>query len=168
MVLAAVVLACSGCSTTTNTKIDPGVVDTTAVVLRGAARDGAVIAIQNNPETKQYFAIAASTLETFITGKDYTPGAFQAALTSIKSSEIQNPYVQIGIGTVVDLYQLYFSQYAKNALQSNDVAKAFVVAIQDGFNQALGNPVTVAHYMPGSALKASPGSATKVLPRPIK
>lgn len=145
--------------------VDQQAIDTTAIILRGAARDGAIVAMQDNPATKAYFELASEVLGTFLTGKDVTPGAFQTALLGIKLKELESPWVQIGLGTVIDLYQLYYGQYVKNKVNGDAYAKAFLVAIQDGFNMALGKPITPSKYRYHSQGKAC---GVSVLPRPMK
>lgn len=162
----------TGCASVSN--VDTNTINTTAIILRGAARDGAVIAMQENPETKKYFQLASQVLSTFITGKDYTPGAFQTALLNINVEELNNPWVQIGIGTVIDLYQLYFGQYIKGQVNGDLIAQAFITAVQDGFNMALGQPVspTKKYFSRYGGFSAQPpmpfGTTGGVLPRPVK
>ena len=167
----------TGC-TTTNSTNDQATIDAAAIILRGAARDGTVAAVQNDPNNRQYFALAATALSTFVTGKDYTPGAFQTALLALNAQQLTNQWVQIGIGTVIDLYQLYYGQYVKNAVDGNAVAVAFLTAIQDGINAGLGNPVTPAakaHYYSkgragglGAPFTGTAPKGASILPRPIK
>ena len=165
--LVPVTIVSTGCVTTVTTN-DQQVINATAVILRGAARDGAVVAMQDDPNTKQYFALAATALSAFVTGKDYSPGAFQAALLNIKSPALTNQWVQIGLGTVIDLYQLYYGQYVQNTVNSSAVAQAFITAIQDGLNEALGNPVSATRRYYNAARPSVPPAVTGVLPRPIK
>lgn len=158
----------SGCTTATGT-VDPATINATAVVLRGAARDGAVIAIQNDAANRKYFELATGVIGTFLTGKDYTPGALQTALMKLDIPQLNNQWVQIGLGTVIDLYQLYYGQYVKSTVNGNEAAAAFLTAVQDGFNQALGNPVVspptplLGASRPVGAITGAP----PVLPRPI-
>jgi hypothetical protein len=168
---AALSIVQTGCTTDANgnTVIDTNTVDNTAIILRSAARDGAIIAIQDDPSSKGYFQLAATSISAFLTGKDYTPGSFQKALLVIDSKDLTNQWVQIGIGTTIDLYQLYYGQYVKGQVNSNEIARAFLTAIQDGFNQALGNAVSIQRY--SIPLKISNKAAlmrkTSVVPRPI-
>lgn len=162
LILAPVALTTPGC--TALGSISQSTIDNTATVLRGAARDGAIVAIQKNPNTQKYFELAVVSLETFITGKDYSPGAFQKVLLSVTIPDKSDPYLQITIGTAIDLYQLYFGEYVKGKVNGDYAAKTFLVAIQDGFNQALGKPVSTKSFK-----VAKPGTPqSSVLPRPIK
>jgi hypothetical protein len=156
--------AFTGCGTVSPT--DQTIIDSTAAVLRGAARDGAVVAMTpptGNTNNAEYFRLAASAIGTFVTSKDTSPAAFQAALTSLNVPQLNDPYVKIGIGTVVDLYQLYYGIYVKGNVVSNaPVALELLTSVQDGFNQALGNPVTSLMLR-----RSSVGMVGDVLPRPI-
>jgi hypothetical protein len=151
------------------TNINTAQIDATALILQNAARVGAVAAItppSGNTNNAVYFELAAQAIGTFLTGKDYSPAAFQQALIDIKVPQANNIWVQLGIGAVIDLYQVYFSQYVQGKVNGNFAAGTFLVAIQNGFNQATGNPVTP----PPAKLKAgSPQPlAPSVLPRPLK
>lgn len=172
--LASAMLFTNGCalfgggSSGTNA-IPQTTIDATAIILRGAARDGAVVAMtppNGNANNAQYFNLAATSIGAFVTGKDYTPGSFQKALMGVNSPQLHDPYVQIGIGTVVDLYQLYYIQYVQPNVASNaPVALEFLTSIQDGFNEALGNPVSVSKSLKAVRPSGVPGD---ILPRPIK
>jgi hypothetical protein len=138
-----------------------------ALILQNTARAGATTAITpptGDTNNAVYFNLAAQAISTFLTGKDYSPTAFQAALTSINVPQLNNVWVQLGIGAVIDLYQVYFSQYVQGQVNGNATANAFLVAIQNGFNQALGNPVSA----PQLKGKAPVPLVGPVLPRPLK
>lgn len=141
----------------TNSPPDPVVINSIAVVLRGAARSGAVVAINDNADNAKYFQLAATAIGQFATGKDVSPGAFQAALMSVGIPD--NQWVKLGVGTVIDLYQFYYGNYVKDAVANNAYAKAFLAAVEDGFNEALGNPVSA---------RAARNAPAMVLPRPIQ
>lgn len=143
---AMVITTNTGCVHPSGTNgVSQATIDATAVVLRGAARSGAIVAINppnGNTNNAKYFSLAADTIGIFITGKDYTPESFQEAL--MKVGLPQNQWVQLGFGTVIDLYQLYYGQYVKDAVAGEPIALQFLAAVQDGFNQALGRPTTFA------------------------
>jgi hypothetical protein len=159
----------------TNTNVvDNTAIDAVAVILRGAARNGVIVAVTpptGDTNNRQYFSLAANAIGEFVTGKDFSPTAFQQALLSIGVPD--SPYVQLGVGTVIDLYQLYFNIYVKGNLEKNaPIAVEFLTAVQDGFNQALGTPPGPP-ILPGMRA-GRPGQVRpppiegRVLPRPIK
>ncbi len=143
--------------------VNQGTIDATAVLLKGAAQAGALAAIQNDKGNAKYFELAADSISTFLTTTNYTPGAFQNALMGVigNSGALTNAYVTIGIGTVIDLYQLYYGQYVKGQINGNAYAGEFLTAIQNGFYMALGKPIPLARQ-----LKVVPVGCP--LPRPIK
>lgn len=158
----------TGCSTTngatnvvagTNGEPNQVMIDSIAVVLRGSARAGAVFAIQDDPENAKYFQLAAAAIGTFATGTKTDPASFQAALVAVGVPD--NQWVRLGLGTVVDLYQFYYGAYVKGQVANNAYARAFLRAVQDGFNEALGEPT--AHI--AAAHRPAPAG---VFPRPIK
>jgi len=169
---------CNMLSGSSTNSVDTNTINATAIILRAAAQDGAVIAMQDDPTTKQYFELATVAMSTFLTGKDYSPAAFQTALLALNVPALTNAWVQIGLGTVIDLYQLYFGQYAQNAVNGNEIASAFITAIQDGFNAALGNPVSKLKRYDAPLYRKStrqlsagnpfPIQSYNILPRPIK
>lgn len=154
-----------GCGTTpvTPTPISQASIDAAAVILQGAARAGATAAI--TPPTGDtnnviYFKLAADGLGSFVTGTNYTPAALQQDLTSVNVPQLQNVYVQIAIGSVVDLYSLYYQQFIQGNLVSNaPVVLEFATSIQDGFNQAVGRQGTF-------SLSKRPAPGVPILPRP--
>jgi hypothetical protein len=156
-------LAIAGCSTG---PVDQGTIDATAVLLRNAARTGCIVATQppnGEPGNSAYFDLAAAAIGTFITQTNYTPGAFQEALMRVDGAALTNQWVQIGVGTLVDLYQLYWSSYIRGQVNGNAYAGVFLGTIQDGFNQCAGRPSAQ------PAGLASRNAAPKlILPRPIK
>lgn len=139
-------------------------IDATALILQSTARVGALAAItppSGSTNNAVYFNLAAETIGTFLTGKDYSPAAFQQALVDIKVPQANNIWVQIGIASVIDLYQIYYSQQVQGQVNGDPAAKAFLTAVQDGFNQALGKPVSL-------KLKAAQPVNSPILPRPLK
>lgn len=151
-------------------------IDATALILQNAARAGTVAAITpptGDTNNRAYFQLASQALGVFVTGKDYSPAAFQQALLDIKVPQANNVWVQLAIGATIDLYQVYFSQYVQGQVNGNMAAGTFLLAIQNGFNQALGLPVVVSP--PGTNTtfsaakpKLSQPVAVPVLPRPVK
>jgi hypothetical protein len=165
--LAPVVIS-TGCATNSNpagTNVDQQVISTVSIILHGAALSGATYAIHDDANNAAYFSLAANALGEFGSGHDYTPQALQAAILKVLPPDYQtNQWVTLGISAVIDLYNTYWSDYAQNAVNGNAYAKAFVSAIQDGFNEALGKPVSLKL----SARKAAaPKAKTALLPRPL-
>lgn len=149
-------------------------IDAAALILQNTAQGGALAAItppHGNTNNVVYFNAASQAIGLFLTGKDYSPAAFQKALIDIKVPGANDIWVQLAIGGVVDLYQVYFSQYVQGQVNGNYAAQALLTAIQNGFNLALGNPVTAAPAVlspGGMQLKAAQPVATPILPRPLK
>jgi hypothetical protein len=143
--------------------VNQQVIDATALIIRQASQAGAMAAVQSDTNNAIYFATAADALGQFVTGTNYSPSALQADLMSLNVPQLNNQWVQLGIGSVVDLYQLYYQQYVVNAVNGNQIAQAFIQAIQQGFNQALGR-----QYKPAKGLKALPSYTGPILPRPIR
>jgi len=169
IITASVFEACTTMPPGSNQPPSQANIDAAAVVLRGVARAGALAAI--TPPTGQtnnaaYFAAASDALGTFISRTNYTPGALQQDLLSINVPVLHDVYVQIAIGSVVDLYQLYYGQYVQSNLASNaPVVVEFATAIQDGFNQALGRQVLSRSIGLKSAIRPE-SQAQHILPRP--
>lgn len=148
-------------------------IDATALILQNSARVGAIAAMDpktGDPKNAAYFQLAAQALGVFVTGTNYSPAAFQDALLKINVPQANNVWVQLGIGAVIDLYQVYFSQYVHNQLNGNVAAGTFILAIQNGFNQALGQPSVPAPpaAMGVGNLQLGHGVGSQVLPRPLK
>jgi hypothetical protein len=148
-------------------------IDATALILQNSARAGAIAAITpptGDTNNAAYFQLASQALGAFITGTNYSPAAFQDALLKINVPQAKNVWVQLGIGAVIDLYQVYFSQYVQGQLNGNMAAGTFLLAIQNGFNQALGQPLTPvpSPVVNSGNLQLGHGVSGSVLPRPLK
>lgn len=137
-VLLAVAMYTPGCATTGMTPAQQTqLIDDTAVLIHAAARNGAMFAIEDDPNTAKWFALAQQSIATFLTGTDYSPAAFQAALNNIPLGALKSKWIKYALYNVVDLYQLYYGRYVQSQVQSNEIAKKFLEAVQDGFKQAL-------------------------------
>lgn len=150
-------------------------IDAAALIIKNIAHGGALAAItppQGNTNNVAYFNAVNQAIGLFLTGKDYSPAAFQQALIAVKIPGASDIWVQLAIGGVVDLYQVYFSQYVQGQVNGNYAAQSFLTAIQNGFNQALGNPLLAMPappQVPGVAqLKLGQSFSGQILPRPIK
>jgi hypothetical protein len=165
-------VAMTGCTTLNNTN-NTAQIDATALILKNAARLGAVAAItppNGNTNNAAYFQLASQAIGAFLTGTDYSPAAFQKALIDVKAPGSDNVWVQLGVGTVIDLYQVYFGQYVKGQVNGNFAAVTFLTSIQSGFNEALAvagvQPPTVA----ASSLQPKQPQQVEfqILPRPMR
>lgn len=137
--LAIALVTLTGCSTTGSmtSAQRTQVIDDTAVLLRSAARNGAIFAIEDDPGSARWFKLAEQSLAAFVTGKDYSPALLQQALAGVPIKELKQKWIKYAVYNVVDLYQLYYGRYVQGNVQNNEVAKKFLEAIQDGFKQAL-------------------------------
>jgi len=145
-------------------------INAAALILQNIAQGGALAAItppQGNTNNAAYFNAASQAIGLFLTGKDYSPAAFQQALLAIKIPGASDIWVQLAIGGVVDLYQVYFSQYVQGQVDGNYAAQALLIAVQNGFNQALGNPLVPPPVPPAAVPPKGQSIGGKILPRPL-
>lgn len=110
-----------------------------AVIVKGAAREAAGLAIAKDAGNAKFVNLAVTTLDTFLVGKDYTPGALTSALGPVLK-EAQDAKVRLAVNAVADLYQIFYGRYAKSQIAQNETAALFLTALRDGASQAL--PVT--------------------------
>jgi len=129
---AAIFLA--GCQTL---NVTPAQIDVAATLVEQAADQGASYAIHQNAANAQYFMLAETTLDTFVLGTDLSPAAFTAALNKVVP-QTSNQWVSLGISAVTVAYDAAFSSYVTSAVNTNAVAKEFLVAAEDGIKMALG------------------------------
>jgi hypothetical protein len=118
--------------------IDQQALNSAAIVLRSASRNAAAIAIDKNPENRKYVTLAVTTLDTFLTGNDYTPGALKKALEPV-IKEVKDVYVGLAVNTVIDLYDAFFGRYVKGqvAQLANGNALLFLGNLRQGAAEAL-------------------------------
>jgi hypothetical protein len=118
--------------------IDQQALNSAAIVLRSASRNAAAIAIDKKPENRKYVTLAVTTLDTFLTGSDYTPGALKKALEPV-IKEVNDVYVGLAVNTVIDLYDAFFGRYVKGQVASlaNGNALLFLTNLRQGAAEAL-------------------------------
>ena len=163
LLLTAPIVLTTGCGILGPATNSQAAIDASAAILQNTARTAAIAAITpptGNTNNVVYFNLASQAIGTFLTGTDYSPGAFQAALLKINAApQLSNVWVQLAVGGVIDLYEVYFAQYVNGQVNANAYSQEFLLAVQTGFNQALG-PVyrkTIEQRLPAN-----------VLPRPLK
>lgn len=125
-------------TTTTNivNQVDPQTLANAAIILRSTARSAAVLGIQESPDAKKYIQLAVVTLDQFIVGTDYTPGALLEALQPVLK-EVREPLVALAINTSLDLYEVFWGRYVKNKIRANENAHLFLTSLRDGAKSAL-------------------------------
>jgi hypothetical protein len=122
-----------GCVTIKN--LTPEQIARVGVVITQTADVGAVYAIQQDARNATYFKLANPILENFANGTDLSPAALQTALAPVTGT---NVWVGLAISGAVVIYDVTYSQYISGQLETNaPAAKAWILAIETGFQQAL-------------------------------
>lgn len=109
-----------------------------SIVLRSAARNAAALGIQDNQDNRKYVQLAVTTLDTFLTGNDYTPGALVKALEPVVK-QVKDLRVALAVNTVTDLYEAFFGRYVKGQIANaaNGNALLFLTNLRQGAAEAL-------------------------------
>lgn len=150
LLLCAVSVMTTGCKTTpsdpgaggtnvvTGPVIDQQTLNDAAIILRNAARNAAAIAIQEKPENRKYVELAVTTLDTFLIGNNYTPGALVKAMEPLLK-EVKDVKYALAINTVTDLYEVFFGRYvkAKIGAAADGNALLFLTNLREGASSAL-------------------------------
>jgi hypothetical protein len=149
LTLMALSVSFTGCSSTPKTGdggsvtnappvIDQQTLDAAAIVLRSAARNASALAISEKPENRKYVQLAVTSMDTFLTGSDYTPGALVEALKPVLK-EVKDLKVGLAVNTVTDLYDAFFGRYVKGRVASvaNGNALLFLTNLRQGAAEAL-------------------------------
>jgi len=126
----------TGCATTNGTGVDQQTLNDSAIILRNAARNASALAISKKDDNKKYVQLAVATLDTFLVGNDYTPGALTKALEPL-IKEVKTVEVNLAINTVIDLYEVFYGRYVKSKVAANENALLFLKALRDGAQQGL-------------------------------
>lgn len=118
--------------------IDQQTLEAAAIVLRNAARNASALAIQEKPENRKYVQLAVTSMDQFLTGTDYTPGALVKALEPVLK-EVKDLKVALAVNTVTDLYDAFFGRYVKGRLAgvANGNALLFLTNLRQGAAEAL-------------------------------
>lgn len=119
----------SGCGTTQNIKIASATIEQGAYV-------GATYAIQKNTNNVKYFVLADATLKQFALGTNLSPTAFENALMNV-APQLQNQWIQLGIDSVVVIYDAAYGQYVIGQITNNVVAKELITAADNGIYRAI-------------------------------
>ena len=122
-----------GCATIN--ALSPAQIAIIGAVITETSDAGAVYAIQKDAKNANYFKLANPILENFANGTDLSPSALQAALTPIIGST--NQWISLAISGVVAAYDLSYGQYISNQRTNSPAAKAWILAVETGFKQAL-------------------------------
>lgn len=150
LALLALSVSFTGCATTagngtggdTSTNKPPIITQQTlndaAIVLRSAARNAAALGIQDNADNRKYVQLAVTTMDTFLTGNDYTPGALVKALEPVVK-QVKDLRVALAVNTVTDLYEAFFGRYVKGQIANaaNGNALLFLTNLRQGAAEAL-------------------------------
>jgi predicted small secreted protein len=151
LALTALSVSFTGCATNSGSGGDPGTtitnkppvinqqaLDSAAIVLRNAARNAAAIAIDKSSDNRKYVTLAVTTLDTFLVGNDYSPGALKKSLEPV-IKQVSDVYVGLAINTVTDLYEAFFGRYVKDqiAAAANGNALLFLTNLRLGAAEAL-------------------------------
>jgi hypothetical protein len=126
----------SGCATAGGPTVDQQTIADSAIILKGAARSASALAIQKDVKNKQYVQLAVTTLETFVVGTDYTPGALTQALSPM-IKDLNKVEISLAVNTVLDLYNIYYGRYVKGKIAGNETAVLFLTALHDGAKEGI-------------------------------
>jgi hypothetical protein len=102
-----------------------------AVILRNLARTSATLAISDDQSNAKHVKLAVVTLETFLTGASYEPGALTTAMQPVLK-EIKDPKINLAVNSILDLYQIFYGRIAKDKISQNEIARTLLTAIHDG------------------------------------
>jgi hypothetical protein len=133
LALFAVILA-MGCAHTPEDRVQT--IQDASIILRNVARGAAAVAVDENPANKKHVQLAVATLDTFLTGEDYTPDALVKALEPVLK-EVRDVKVNLAINTAIDLYDVLYGRHVRRKVQSDETARLFLTALRDGAKQAL-------------------------------
>lgn len=157
--VAAATFITTGCSTTSGGGTDPGTnaapsipsvnVQRTSNAVEVAAETGVMFAIRENPETRQYFTLALTTLDTLLTDAVIDPQRIREALAIIEAGEDENTWIAVTAG--LNIYKLYFGDLVSRGLDSNDYARPVLNALRNGISNGL--KVTLLNPPPAAAPK---------------
>ena len=131
--LSAGILVLTGCNTTGNNQ---KLIDVAAATIQVGSQAGATYAIQQDTNNIKWFRLANTSIKTFATGENLTPTEFEKQLWAVSPS-LENQWIQLGIDSVVVLYDVSYNDYVISQVNSNVIAKQFLTAVTTGFDKAL-------------------------------
>lgn len=149
-----------GCTTTNTVSTSPvvstnsaGVVSTNNVTTTNATRTLDIALTTNTiniivplavteaviqaPQSRQYLTDAATAINVFLGGNNYTPAALDAALGQINSKALQNPQTLAAINSAVGLYEASYAQVVEQKLNQVNYLVPILHAIANGITAGL-------------------------------
>jgi hypothetical protein len=136
LTLAVAPLLFMGCATSGGPVLTQQTLNDAAIVLEGAARGAAVLAIAKDAKNREYVQLAVAALDTFLVGDSYVPGDLVKALSPVVA-KVNDPAVFLAVNTATDFYQAFYGRYVKGKVSENANAKMFLTALRDGAASAL-------------------------------
>jgi len=127
--IGSLVLFTTGCGTTQNIKLASAVIEQGAYV-------GTTYAIEQNTNNVKYFVLADATLRQFVLGADLSPTAFENALMDV-APQLNNQWVQLGVNSIIVIYDAAYDQYVIGQITNNVVAREFIIAADNGIYRAI-------------------------------
>lgn len=126
----------TGCSTLTPTQ-DQRLADA-KIVVKGAARTAAIIAINKDASGKnhQYVETAIVCLDAVLVSQDYSREGVVKALEPV-FKEAKDPNVAMALMLALDTYEAFLGRLVKGQVAGNPVARELVFALKEGGKEAL-------------------------------
>ena len=123
-------LIATGCATTGgNPNVNPAV---TAAVVETAAAIGTQYAITSNPETRPYFVLTDTTLQSLISSNAVSYAEVSKAITAIEANDQYSALIALGLTDALTIIQSYSQQNTNTA----DI-RPYVVALDSGIQAGL-------------------------------
>jgi hypothetical protein len=132
---------------------DPVFVDNVALFLKATVANGVVIAITEDKNAAAYCKLAREALATVRNGADFTPGAFEDALSKVSINELKGKYAKLVIANLCLAYELYWSQMVADNIQGNAIAPKLIDAAIAGVDLGLAGQAPVVPNKPAFASK---------------
>lgn len=129
----------NGCASMT-----PESVGEAAPIIELATITGVKVALNNTEDGEKTVRIlenAVVILDEILLSEDFDPVKVKGAIAKAFSiSELEDgSEIQLAAELILDLYDIKYKKYAKNAVSKNEVSKIILTAIKDGVEKALRN-----------------------------
>lgn len=138
-----------GCITTTPPKnlgdYSQENMDKAAILMRSAVFSATVIAIDRNPDLREYAEYAISSIDMLVGEGDFSPDMLKDVLDRHPKTSLRD--VILVMNTINSVYELYHIEYIKGRIDSSNDSIRLLQSIKNGLEQGLF--LTKAHVTAG-------------------
>lgn len=104
----------------------------TSIILKSTARSAVFYAASQDSNAPKYLNLAIESVNKFLIGTNLSPDSLQTALRGIPIKELRSVEAQIAINAIDLTYELFWSDWVKQKIASNEPLLIVLTGLRDG------------------------------------